>query len=56
MSDDQGTVEDGELVVEDGEPVQTDNSLRPEDGDQSDAGRFLAAALAGTPIDESGGE
>lgn len=56
MSDEQGTMEDGELVIEDGEPEQTENGLRPEDGDQSDAGRFLTAAQAGTPIDESVGE
>lgn len=53
MSDDQGTIEDGELVVEDGEPTVTDNGLRPEDGSQLDIQRFVDAALAGKPIDET---
>lgn len=43
---------DDEVIIEDDEPEQTDNSVRPVDGDQSEAQAFADAYEAGTPIEE----
>jgi hypothetical protein len=45
-------VTDEDVVIEDDEPEQTDNSVRPEDGDQAEAQAFADAYLAGTPREE----